>query len=103
MADLQLLLSRHMSGPWLTPMLWLLPTCSGRKKAALLYVILYVLSCATKHSPDYWVLMFGRFLGGIATSLLFSAFESWVVAGGCGWVSIPRCLSSSSEAEKVRT
>lgn len=34
----------------------------------------------TKHSPDYWVLMSGRVLGGIATSLLFSAFESWVVA-----------------------
>ncbi|GFH18481.1 uncharacterized protein HaLaN_15297, partial [Haematococcus lacustris] len=52
----------------------------GRKKAAMLYVILYTLSCFTKHSPDYWVLMFGRLLGGIATSLLFSAFESWVVA-----------------------
>ena len=24
--------------------------------------------------------MFGRLLGGIATSLLFSAFESWIVA-----------------------
>ncbi len=54
--------------------------CSGRKKASLLYVILYVLSCATKHSPDFTVLMVGRLLGGIATSLLFSAFESWIVA-----------------------
>ncbi len=53
--------------------------CSGRKKAALLYVVTYTLSCFTKHSPDYWVLMVGRVLGGIATSLLFSAFESWVV------------------------
>lgn len=52
----------------------------GRKKAALLYVLTYALSCMTKHSPDYWVLMCGRVLGGIATSLLFSAFESWVVA-----------------------
>lgn len=52
----------------------------GRKKAALLYVVTYALSCATKHSSDYWVLMFGRLLGGIATSLLFSAFESWLVA-----------------------
>jgi len=52
----------------------------GRKKAALLYVITYSLSCFTKHSSDYWVLMLGRLLGGIATSLLFSAFESWVVA-----------------------
>ena len=56
------------------------PPCSGRKKAALLYVITYSISCATKHSSDYNVLMFGRLLGGIATSLLFSAFESWLVA-----------------------
>ena len=55
-------------------------TRSGRKKAALLYVVTYALSCFTKHSPDYYVLMLGRILGGIATSLLFSAFESWVVA-----------------------
>lgn len=52
----------------------------GRKKAALLYVLFYTLSCFTKHSPDYWVLMVGRVFGGVATSLLFSAFESWVVA-----------------------
>jgi hypothetical protein len=53
---------------------------SGRKKAALLYVILYSISCYTKHYLDFRVLMVGRFLGGIATSLLFSAFESWIVA-----------------------
>lgn len=52
----------------------------GRKRAALLYVATYCLSCITKHSSDYWVLMIGRLLGGIATSLLFSAFESWAVA-----------------------
>jgi predicted MFS family arabinose efflux permease len=44
------------------------------------YVITYSLSCCTKHSPNFWVLMFGRVLGGIATSLLYSAFESWLVA-----------------------
>eukprot|EP00798_Chlamydomonas_sp_ICE-L_P011227 gene11227-18856_t len=52
----------------------------GRKKAALLYVITYSLSCATKHSSNYNMLLVGRLLGGIATSLLFSAFESWIVA-----------------------
>lgn len=40
----------------------------------------YVASCLTKHSPNFWVLLLGRLLGGIATSLLFSAFESWAVA-----------------------
>jgi hypothetical protein len=53
---------------------------SGRKKFALVYCVTYILSCVTKHSPDYWILMLGRFFGGIATSLLFSAFESWLVA-----------------------
>ncbi|GKU89031.1 hypothetical protein SLEP1_g3224 [Rubroshorea leprosula] len=52
----------------------------GRKRACVTYCITYILSCITKHSPQYKVLMIGRVLGGIATSLLFSAFESWLVA-----------------------
>jgi hypothetical protein len=54
--------------------------CRGRKRAALLYVATYSASCLSKHSPNYWVLLVGRLLGGIATSLLFSAFEAWAVA-----------------------
>eukprot|EP01126_Amoeba_proteus_P065598 TRINITY_DN9362_c0_g1_i1.p1 TRINITY_DN9362_c0_g1~~TRINITY_DN9362_c0_g1_i1.p1 ORF type:complete len:370 (-),score=39.12 TRINITY_DN9362_c0_g1_i1:190-1299(-) len=49
------------------------------EKFCLLYCVLYVTSCITKHFSSYIVLMFGRFLGGIATSLLFSVFESWFV------------------------
>ncbi|KAG8073140.1 hypothetical protein GUJ93_ZPchr0006g41857 [Zizania palustris] len=52
----------------------------GRKRACITYCISYILSCITKHSPEYKILMVGRVLGGIATSLLFSAFESWLVA-----------------------
>ena len=52
----------------------------GRKKACLLYCLLYALSCVAKHWNDFEVLIVGRVLGGIATSLLFSAFESWIVA-----------------------
>ncbi|WOL13120.1 molybdate-anion transporter [Canna indica] len=52
----------------------------GRKRASVTYCITYILSCITKHSPQFKVLMLGRILGGIATSLLFSAFESWLVA-----------------------
>lgn len=44
------------------------------------YCITYMLSCVTKHSSEYKILMLGRIFGGIATSLLFSAFESWLVA-----------------------
>eukprot|EP00271_Cylindrocystis_brebissonii_P002633 TRINITY_DN133_c0_g1_i3.p1 TRINITY_DN133_c0_g1~~TRINITY_DN133_c0_g1_i3.p1 ORF type:complete len:447 (+),score=95.66 TRINITY_DN133_c0_g1_i3:116-1456(+) len=52
----------------------------GRKNASVLYCITYILSCVTKHWSAFSVLMLGRILGGIATSLLFSAFESWLVA-----------------------
>ncbi|CAI5955813.1 unnamed protein product [Closterium sp. NIES-64] len=55
----------------------------GRRNASITYCLAYILSCLTKHSPEYPVLMAGRVLGGIATSLLFSAFESWLIAEHC--------------------
>lgn len=56
------------------------PMFRGRKRACVTYCITYILSCITKHSSDYKVLMLGRVLGGIATSLICSSFESWLVA-----------------------
>lgn len=52
----------------------------GRKMMCLVYALLYSGCCWTKHSPDFDVLLFGRVLGGISTSILFSAFESWLVS-----------------------
>lgn len=52
----------------------------GRKNSAMLYCFLYTCSCLTKHFQDYWMLMLGRMLGGIATSLLFSTFECWMIS-----------------------
>jgi len=37
----------------------------------------------TKHFNSYPILMVGRITGGIATSLLFSGFESWLVSEAC--------------------
>mmetsp|Transcript_130550 Transcript_130550/g.279062 ORF Transcript_130550/g.279062 Transcript_130550/m.279062 type:complete len:497 (-) Transcript_130550:94-1584(-) len=51
----------------------------GRKKCCMAYCVLYILSCLTKHFQSYWVLMMGRITGGIATSMLFSCFECWMV------------------------
>jgi MFS family permease len=51
----------------------------GRKRACQLYCVLYALACVTKHVKSYWVLMLGRVLGGISTSLLFSSFEAWLI------------------------
>lgn len=56
----------------------------GRKRCAVLYCVLYIVSCMTKHSSNYAWLMLGRVTGGIATSLLFSTFECWMVAEHCG-------------------
>ena len=53
---------------------------TGRKKAALTYVAAYTLGCFTKHWNNFTVLLIGRLFCGVATSLLYSAFESWLVA-----------------------
>jgi len=52
----------------------------GRQKFAALYCILYFVSCLTKHVNSFGMLMVGRITGGIATSLLFSVFDAWLVS-----------------------
>lgn len=51
----------------------------GRRSNALLYCVLYIASCLIKHSTSFNLLLLGRVLGGIAYSILFSAFEAWMV------------------------
>ncbi|VDO34707.1 unnamed protein product, partial [Onchocerca flexuosa] len=53
--------------------------CSGRRSSCLLYAILYAGTCVAKHFANFWILFIGRIFGGMATSILFSAFESWLV------------------------
>jgi len=52
----------------------------GRRRFALLYCLIYFGHCATKHWGTFGVLLLGRVLGGISTSLLFSVFDSWLVS-----------------------
>lgn len=52
----------------------------GRKKCALAYFVVYIASALCKPFPDFRVLLAGRILGGIGTSLLTTALESWMVA-----------------------
>jgi len=52
----------------------------GRRKFAILYCVIYFGHCITKHWGLFGVLMVGRILGGISTSLLFSVFDSWLVS-----------------------
>ncbi|XP_062596250.1 molybdate-anion transporter-like isoform X1 [Saccostrea cucullata] len=51
----------------------------GRRANCILYGFLYGGACITKHFNNFYILMLGRLLGGIATSILYSAFESWMV------------------------
>lgn len=55
----------------------------GRKNCCMVYCLLYIISCITKHFNDYGLLMLGRITGGIATSILFSCFECWLVSEHC--------------------
>mmetsp|Transcript_6270 Transcript_6270/g.15600 ORF Transcript_6270/g.15600 Transcript_6270/m.15600 type:complete len:492 (-) Transcript_6270:169-1644(-) len=51
----------------------------GRRRFVIIFAIIYALSCMTKHFKNFHILMIGRLLGGVATSLLFSVFEAWLV------------------------
>lgn len=51
----------------------------GRKKFTIAFTVIYGCSCITKHFRDFGVLLLGRLLGGISTSLLFSVFDSWLI------------------------
>ena len=52
----------------------------GRKRGALAFCVVYGLSCISKLYNSFEVLLVGRLLAGVATSLLFSVFEAWMVS-----------------------
>ena len=58
----------------------LLVDSHGRKRACVLFCVLEVVINLLEHVPSMPLLLLGRVLGGISTSLLFSAFEAWMVA-----------------------
>ena len=51
----------------------------GRRNMALVFTLVYALSALCKVRSDFLMLLMGRVLGGLATSLLCSTFESWYV------------------------
>ncbi|KAL9185798.1 hypothetical protein ACHAXT_003575 [Thalassiosira profunda] len=51
----------------------------GRKRLCLCYCLAYTFSVLMKHCKHFYVLLLGRVGGGVATSLLFSVFESWLI------------------------
>ncbi|BES97354.1 Major facilitator superfamily domain containing 5 [Nesidiocoris tenuis] len=61
----------------------------GRKMLCSSFTVMYALSCMTKTSPSYSVLSFGRILGGISTSILFTTFEAWYVNEHINFLKLP--------------
>ncbi|KAF8805737.1 DUF791-domain-containing protein [Phlegmacium glaucopus] len=52
----------------------------GRRRLCLVFCITYTLTCVCITVPSVPTLLFGRVLGGVSTSILFSAFESWLIS-----------------------
>ncbi|CAH0047706.1 unnamed protein product [Clonostachys solani] len=52
----------------------------GRKRACLSYCFLYAVSCLLILSPNLRELFIGRVLSGLGTTILFTAFEAWMIA-----------------------
>lgn len=51
----------------------------GRKKACLVFCVTYSTACFSTLAPNVPLLFAGRVFGGLSTSLMYSAFESWMV------------------------
>jgi MFS family permease len=67
----------------------------GRKSFVIIYAIVYAASCLTKHFKHYGMLMLGRLLGGVSTSLLFSVFDAWLIRSHAD-ANLPKsCLAKS--------
>ncbi|TRM63397.1 hypothetical protein BD626DRAFT_431137 [Schizophyllum amplum] len=69
-------LSAGLAAPWVGA--W--ADTYGRKRICLAFCVSYAASCVLIQFPLLPVLFAGRVLGGLSTSILFSAFESWLVS-----------------------
>jgi MFS transporter, MFS domain-containing protein family, molybdate-anion transporter len=58
------------------------------------FCVTYSLACLCILIPAIPVLLFGRLLGGISTSILYSAFESWLISSSNN-LSLPQSDLSS--------
>lgn len=51
----------------------------GRKKACLVYCATYTTCCLSMLSDNLYVLLLGKVLGGLSTTLLYSSFDAWMI------------------------
>lgn len=67
---------------------------SGRKKLCLVFCITYLFTCFCITIRYLPVLFLGRLAGGISTSILYSAFESWLLSAANSMTIPPSDLST---------
>lgn len=68
------------SGGFTAPLVGVWADQYGRRRLCLIFCVTYTVSCICTLFPSFPILFGGRFLGGLSTSILFSCFESWLVA-----------------------
>ncbi|KAM5346583.1 hypothetical protein ACJ41O_009588 [Fusarium nematophilum] len=72
--------SGFASGAISAPVAGYLADRHGRRLACLAYCLCCSLACLTIFTNNLAILFAGRLLGGIATTLLLSAFEAWMIS-----------------------
>jgi hypothetical protein len=75
----KLFLTGFASTAFFGPFVGRLSDSKGRKRGTLAFALLYSLGAASTKSNLLYVLLLGRVMSGIGTSLLFSAPEAWLV------------------------
>lgn len=61
----------------------------GRKILCTSYTVFYTLCCLTKTSSNFSILICGKILGGISTSILFTTFEAWYLNEHLNFYKLP--------------
>ncbi|KAF9234451.1 hypothetical protein BU15DRAFT_89981 [Melanogaster broomeanus] len=75
-----LFVTGFMSAGLTAPLVGVWADQHGRKKLCLVFCLTYSFSCLCINVRYLPVLLFGRLTAGVSTSILYSAFESWLVS-----------------------
>ncbi|KAG2156927.1 uncharacterized protein EDB93DRAFT_1221426 [Suillus bovinus] len=75
-----LFVTGFMSAGLTAPLVGVWADQHGRKKLCLAFCLTYIFTCCCITIPYLPILLLGRVCGGISTSILYSAFESWLVS-----------------------
>ncbi|KAG2352121.1 hypothetical protein BDR07DRAFT_920478, partial [Suillus spraguei] len=83
-----LFVTGFMSAGLTAPLVGVWADQHGRKKLCLAFCLTYIFTCCCITIPYLPILLLGRVCGGISTSILYSAFESWLVSSA-GALALP--------------